>query len=365
MKLVARTSNASVLLLIVAAGCSPAFAQPGDPKAAQPAATPQPQSPQQSAGVVTADRFREIWAGKNKEIFEPAFLARELREEPSWKPTEVVAAKLEAAKGDIDELIKVIDGPPADWQVNTKDEGFDAKVPHWPQLTATMRVLFADSRRLQARAGEGDADAAVKRVLAITKLARHFQTEKLVGAVRTARQLAATGLLEAKRLADAGRLTPAQKSRLLEAAMSFDSSDPCDIRGALLNETHITIDWTKKICVGDEAPNIFIAKFARNAKNDEIARSGVRLMDQATLHRQIESVLPCYREAIDNWDSDYALQTIKAIEQQRQNGDYGGPAVILNADLQHYRASTYRFVALIGDVIRSLGGTPKTTLPAR
>lgn len=311
-------------------------------------------------GVQTAARLRVIWTGANKSIFEPTFLRRELREDPAWKPDAAASELLERAKEDIDSLLKIVDGAPADWQVRVKEEGPDAKVPHWALLSTTARVFFADARRLRARGGEGDAEASVERVLGVINLAKHFEHERLLGAVRTGRQLAAMGMLEAKRLADAGSLSPEARSKLLSKVMTFNSSDPLDMKSALLSEAQIVVDTTKRVCVGPDAANVFIQKFAPRATSDQIAQSGVRNMDAATLHRQVESVLLCYREAVASWDlpAPGAIEAIKAIEQQRQAGDFGGPAVLLQAELSHHRASTYRLVNLIGEAVKSLGGVP-------
>ncbi len=331
----------------------PALSAPSDP----------PIAVKKSDALLTADRLRDIWTGPNKALFEPAFLRTERQNEPAWKPDDATTALLGSAQKDIEELLKVLAGPAADWQVRTKEEGFAAKVPHWAQLTTTSRVLFADARRLLARASEGDADAAVQRLIGIINLAKHFQNERLVGAVRTGRQLAVNALLEAKRLADAGSLSQAAKAKLLDAAKPFDVSDPLDIKGALVNEAQITIETTKRVCLGPDAANIFIATFAPRAKPEEIDQTGVRTLDQAALHRQVESIALCYREVAANWDSPQALEAIKAIAQQRAAGDFGGPAALINPELQHLRASTFRMANLVAEVIRSLGGTPRPTTP--
>lgn len=357
--LAAQSLTAAIVAQPPAPGPAPAPATPHAATPPTPATAPaQPAAPK-SEGVITAEAFRAIWTGSNASTFGSAFLRRELREEATWKPDEGTVAQIEKAKKDIEDLLKIAAGPAADWQVRTKEEGFDAKVPHWPQLQTTSRVFFADARRLTARNSEGDAAAAVERVIGIMNLAKHFENEKLIGAVRTGRQVAVMGLMEAKRLADAGKLSADAKAKLLATAIKFDSTDPLDMRGALLNEATITIDWTKRICTGSDAAKTFIIKFAPKTKPEEIARSGVQNMDEATLHRQVESVALCYREVVQNWDSPNSLEAIKAIEQQRLGGDFGGPAALLSSELQHHRATTFRLVNIIDEVIKSLGGTPK------
>jgi hypothetical protein len=341
-----------------------AFAQSEAPtKSSAPNVTlgelPQP-AEKKTEAVTVADAFRTIWTGPNKAIFDASFLRRDLREEAAWKPDDTSAGLLEAAKKDIEQLLKLAAGPVADWQVRTKEEGFDAKVPHWAQLQTTGRVFFADARRLLARNSEGDAAAAAERILGIINLGRHYENDKLVGAVRTGRQVAVMGLVEAKRLADAGKLPAEMKTKLLAAATTLDNTDPLDMKGAITNEATIIIESTRRMCTGPDAASIFIKKFAPKAKPEDVAKSGVQNMDETTLHSQIGSVAPCYKEVVANWDAPNAIEVIKAIEQQRLGGDFGGPAVLLNSELQHHRATTFRMLAIVRESIKSLGGTPTT-----
>jgi len=335
---------------------APVTATPGQPatKPAEPAPAKQP-APDVNAENAALS-YERIWDGANKAIFDAGFLRTTLREDEKWLPDVESSKQLEAAQADIESLIRVTKMPKCDWHVRTKEEGFDAKVPHWIKLGTTCRVLFADARRLNQRGGTGDAQAAIERIAAIIRLSHHFESDKLVGAVRTGRQLAAMGLLEAQRLAKAGKLDEPMRKTLLEAIKPLDTTDPLSMKDALLNESIITREWTKRICVGPNASKTFIAKFAPKAKQEEIERSGVNQMDEATLHRQIESLDLCYKEIVANWDLPNAGEAIKSIDEQRKKGDFGGPAVLVNSEpgFAHHRAATFRFVAIVKDVIKSL-----------
>lgn len=343
-----------------AAAQTPAPGGTGGPAAKAPTPQPAPAVVAQPAAATKAEgaakEFERVWDGSNKALFDSGFLRSTLREEESWLPDADAVKKLEAAQADIESIIRISKMDPADWNVRTREEGFDAKVPHWNKLGTTARVLFADARRLNNRGQTGDPAAAAERVAAIVRLSQHFKNDKLVGSVRTGRQLAAMGMMEGQRMAKAGKLDEATRKALLDSISPLDNSDPLDMKGALLNESVITREWTKRICVGPSAAKTFIAKFAPKAKPEEIDKSGVNQMDEATLHRQIDSLDLCYKEVIANWDVPEASKAIKTIDEQRKNGDFGGPAVLVNAEpgFAHHRSSTYRFVALLQDVKKSL-----------
>ncbi|MBC7771356.1 MAG: hypothetical protein H7210_02560 [Pyrinomonadaceae bacterium] len=325
---------------------------------AAPVSTPVPAPAAEASNAAKA--YEKIWDGPNKAIFEATFLRTTIKEEARWLPDADATKKLEAAQADIEALIAVTKMEACDWNVRTKEEGFDAKVPHWTKLATTARVFFADARRLSDRAATGDDAAAAERIASIIRLSQHFKNDKLVGSVRTGRQQAAFGMVEAKRLAIAGKLDEAARKSLLEVIKPLDNTDPLDMKAALLNESVITREWTKQICVGPNAAKTFIAKFAPKAKQEEIDKSGLNHMDETALHRQIDSLDLCYQEVVASWDLPNASEAIKSIDLQRKAGDYGGPAVVVNADpgFAHHRSSTFRFVALVKDVIKSVNEAP-------
>lgn len=318
----------------------------------EPAPAASPDAKKENA----ATAYEKVWEGPNKAIFDANFLRTMLSDNEKWLPDEDTVKKLEAAQADIESLLKISKMEFCDWNIRTKEEGFDAKVPHWTKLQMTFRVLFADSRRLSNQSGAGDA-AAAERVAAIIRLSQHFKNDKLIGAVRTGRHLAAIGMGEAQRLAKARKLDETTRKSLLDAIKPLDNTDPLGMKDAILNESVITREWTKRICVGPDAAKTFITKFAPKAKQEEIDKSGLKQMDEATLHRQVESLDLCYKEVVASWDLPNAGEAIKSIDAQRKNGDYGGPAMLANAEpgFAHHRSATYKFVQLIvKETIKSL-----------
>ncbi len=347
---------ASVCLAAVAGAQQPAAPPPAPPAPAQPA-------PSAPAVANAADLYRQAWSDTFSEaVFDDGYILADFKEEASWMPSAVVASQLAGAQPGILTLLKAVKVDPCDWGV-AYDQGYDARVPHLSKLRVSARVLIADARRLIAKGDTQSVEDGVDRVAALILLSRHVKNDRLTLSSRTGQSLAAMGLGEGMRLARDNKLTEKTRKVLLDALHVIDTPDPCGLKDAVANEPVMLRTTIKRTCTGPSAAAMFWTKIGSKANTDVRARSGIDQMDGAAILRAVDSVDTMYREVLAAWDAPDAVQQIKAIETQKNDGGYGGVAVAVPTELQHNRVVLMRFRSLVAEAIRTISGQPAPVAP--
>lgn len=193
--------------------------------------------------------------------------------------------------------------------------GIDATLPHLQPAARTGDVLFSDAERL---AEQGDTDAAVDRIGAAIRLARHLTTDATFVSSMTAGRLV-TGARDTLRSIAAGDpIDQAARARLLDALARFEGPDPFATRAAVIATVEIGLANSATTILAGEREQFGGFDTFRAPEDNDIKNSHHRRAERA-----LAEARPWVRDVLEAWDSADPLPRLRAIDRAATQREYG------------------------------------------
>lgn len=241
--------------------------------------------------------------------------------DPGWRPDERMANSLAQEQEMIRGFLKAASVEHADWGIEY-EAGIGAMLPHLGKLRYTARILSADARRLL---DAGEPDAAVERIAAIYRMSNHVREDRVLISALVGTALVSYANNEVEEIIAAEKLTADGRDMLLSALESIPEDDIGGVRGAIMGERDIFLEWVKRTYTGPAAGAAFVREVASLTSDDlkSLDAVALSLMNGDALAQDVDKAHRYYDDVTAIWDLPDALDRIQQLEEVIRNAHYG------------------------------------------
>lgn len=241
--------------------------------------------------------------------------------DPGWRPDEEMSASLEQEQEMIQGFLKAATVERADWGIEY-EAGIGALLPHLGKLRFSARILSADARRLL---DAGDPDAAALRIAAIYRMCNHVREDRVLISALVGTALVSYAHKEVEEIIAADMLTAEGRDLILSAMESIPQDDIGGVRGAIVGERDIFLDWVRRTFTGPAAGARFVREVGSLTSDDlkPVDRIALSLMNGDALDQDVDKASRYYDDITAIWDLPDALDRIQQLEEIVRNGHFG------------------------------------------
>jgi hypothetical protein len=259
--------------------------------------------------------------------------------DPAKMPPEFEEAKKELSADAVEQFIRGSRAPACDFQPHTED-GWKMLLPELAMMRTLTRQVRVDAR---AKMMEGDAGGAADRIAAMYRASAHATTGDTLISTLVGAAIARTADVEARVLAESGKLGEADRAKVLEALRPL-KKDGLRFHAALEGERRITTGWLKMEYAGPGAPARFVRDFVDLSKEQgrEETRRRAAAITKLSPQEFAEAATKMdgyYAEMLKDWDGPNPKDTLASLEKRLTDGEFGPIAAVLAPAMSNVRRS--------------------------
>lgn len=266
----------------------------------------------------------------------------------SWVPDEATKAKLNENSSALAQVLGATRIPSSDFGI-AYDEGYMAVIPHVFPMRAAARMFLMEARVLLA---EGKAEDAAERIAAVYRMAAHLRSDRILISSLVGMAIVANANEEVKTLTEAGKLTPGARTTILGGLKALDRPDGFGVKGSMVMERHISVDYLRRFAKGPDAGKTIAAMWFPDGAEDQ--KQAVSALDAAGVNRDLDRASKFYDDLLAAWDQPDAMTRLGELSGRLERGEYGVMAMILIPALTNSRARAEAAQAGVSETMRLL-----------